>query len=165
MQLQDVYHTSANTDKLIKRGQIPMRVGAVISTDGNTIVPLPDGPIIRMRDTDRGETMEIPNPAFGKETDRRPTAARALVEAHVDVVATVPGSFCTPSHKIAVQGGIRFWQVSSGMSWEELWRDTEVPVESALTERLPNGELMKQNWSSLQHYARLGIRNMRRGTR
>lgn len=142
-----------------------MRVGAVISSDGKTIVPLPDGPIIRVRDTDSGENTDIPNPAFEKETDRRPTAARALVTAQVDVVATVPGSFCTPSHKIAVQGGIRFWQVSSGMSWEELWRNTETPIEAAIVERLPTSELMKQNWSSIKHYARLGVRRLREGNR
>ena len=137
-----------------------MRVGAVISTDGQTIVPLPDGPVIRLRDTDSGETMDISNPAFGMETDRRPTAARALVAAHVDVVATVPGSFCTPSHKIAVQGGIKFWQVDSGTSWDELWRNTGTPMDSDVTNRLPTGELMKQNWSSVKHYARLGMRKI-----
>lgn len=142
-----------------------MRVGAVISADGKTIVPLPDGPVIRLRDTDSGEMMEIANPAFGKETDRRPTAARALVQAHVDVVATVPGSFCSPSHHIAVQGGIKFWQVGSGTTWEELWRNTTTPMDSALTDRLPTEELMKQNWSSLKHYVNLGIQKIRDGRR
>ncbi|QSO46529.1 hypothetical protein [Alicyclobacillus mengziensis] len=141
-----------------------MRVGAVIGTDGETIVPLPDGPIIRVRDTESGDTKDLPNPAFGKETDRRPTAARALVTARVDIIATVPGSFCTPSHKIAVEGGIKFWQVEPATRWQELLQDllqeTDIPVESLITDRLPTSELMKQNWSSVKHYARLGIRRV-----
>jgi len=141
--------------------EMAVKVGAVIATDGQTIVPLPDGPTIRVRDTVSGVTEELPNPAFGKETDRRPTAARALVAARVDVIATVPGSFCSPSHRIAVEGRARFWMVPFGQSWEGLWTETSEPPTRSMVDRLPTGELMKQNWSSLKHYARLGLRRLR----
>lgn len=137
-----------------------MKVAAVIGIDGNTIVPLPDGPTIRLWDTDTGATSEIPNPAFGKETDRRPTAARALVGVGAQIVITPPGSFCSPSHKIATEAGMRFWPVNRGTRWDDLWQGLAEPPAIALVDRLPTGELMKQNLSSARHYALLGLRGI-----
>ncbi|WP_051350944.1 hypothetical protein [Sulfobacillus thermosulfidooxidans] len=128
-----------------------MRIGAVIGPDQKTIVPLPDGPIIRVRDTENNIPEDYPNPAYTAETHRRPTAAKALVDHHIDVVLTVPGSFCSPSHKIARQGGIAFWPVESGSTWQEVGAEGE-PPPAAVVDALPLSELMKQNLASIKYY-------------
>ncbi len=134
-----------------------MRVAAVIQ--GSQIVPIIAGPTIRIRETETGEDTELANPAWGLDRDRRPTAARALVAARVDVILTPPGSFCSPSHALARQAGIRFWQIGSGVDWDTLWKAHRYPASNELVSRLPRRSLMRQNVSSLAHYARLALRD------
>lgn len=134
-----------------------MRVGAVVR--GNQIVPIIAGPTIRIRDTDTGEETEQSNPAWGLERNRRPTAARALIDAGVDVIVTPPHSFCSPSHALARRAGIRFWPVGNEVGWDALWAAHRYPADDELVSRLPRRALLKQDASSLPHYARLALRD------
>lgn len=136
-----------------------MRVAAVIAATGDEVAQIANGPFIRILDTETGETREVVNPAWGLERDRRPTAARALAEQHVDVIVTPPGSFCTPSHAIARRAGMRFWPVPARARWSDIWQAHRYPPAYEVIERLPRHQLVRQDVASMAHYARLYLRD------
>lgn len=142
-----------------------MQIAAVISPLDERIMPIIAGPLIRIRDTETNTERDIPNPAWGLERNRRPTAARALVEQRVDVILTPPGSFCSPSHTIVRQAGIQFWRVPPEVRWASVWVAHRQPAAYELVSSLPARELMRQNLNSILHYAQLYLRDLRTNQR
>jgi hypothetical protein len=134
-----------------------MRIGAVVQS--NQIVPIIAGPTIRIQDTETCEVTEQPNPAWRLERNRRPTAARALIAAGVDVIVAPPHSFCSPSHALVRQAGVRFWPVGNDVDWDALWAAHRHSANYELVSHLPRRDLLKQDASSLLHYARLALRD------
>ncbi len=114
-----------------------MKVAAVIGEDGKTVVPLTDGGVIRILDTELGRTTEIRNPAISVQSGRRLVAVQELLSHGVRVVISPPRTFCSHSHQMAVKNGIRFWDVPEGSNWDEVWQGHQEPPTEAVMEKIP----------------------------
>ncbi|WP_324716527.1 hypothetical protein U7230_14415 [Carboxydochorda subterranea] len=102
-----------------------MRIGAVLDTDQDTIVPLPDGPIAAIADTDSGQVTHLPNPAQTVRQGRRAVVTRLFVDSGVKAVLAVPGTFCEHSHELAQRHHLEFIPVEAGTRLSQVLADPE----------------------------------------
>ncbi len=118
-----------------------MKVAAVITEDGQTVMPLVQGERIRIRDLESKEEFEIPNPALSATSGRRIAVVKALLENGVDTVISPPEAFCAHSYGVAKANELKFWRVSTGSTWNSLWNGVETPTDIMLVQELPEDEL------------------------
>ena len=118
-----------------------MKVAAVIAEDGQTVVPLVSGDIIRIRDTESKEEYELQNPAMSVSSGRRIAVVNALLEQNVESVISPPEAFCAHSYSVAKTNELNFWRVNEGSSWNLLWSTVQSPTDIALVQELPQEEL------------------------
>ncbi len=118
-----------------------MKVAAVIAEDGQTVVPLVSGDIIRIRDTESKEEYELQNPAMSATSGRRIAVVKALLEENVESVISPPEAFCAHSYSVAKSNELNFWRVKEGSSWNSLWSTVQSPADIALVQELPQEEL------------------------
>ncbi|RIV18826.1 hypothetical protein D2Q93_13630 [Alicyclobacillaceae bacterium I2511] len=130
-----------------------MKVAAVMGVDGKTVVPLTDGGIIRIHDTELGTTTEVDNPAIAAQSGRRVVAVQELLAQGVGVVISPPRTFCTHSHQAAVRNGIRFWDVPEGSKWDEVWQGHSEPPTEAVLEQIPTELLHDSSHHDHEHHA------------
>lgn len=97
-----------------------MRIAAVVGADGDTIVPLADGPVVVIFDSERGTVQKHDNPGWGLATGRRMVTTRFLISQGVEAACSVPETFCSTSCEAAVQGGIKFIRLPVGARWSGL---------------------------------------------
>lgn len=111
-----------------------MKVGAVISNDGHTVVPLVAGPVIRVQDTETGAVTEVTNPAMTATQARRIAAVQEMLKQGVDVVVAPPSTFCAHSYSVAKTKGMKFMNLPGEIPWEELWANGTPTAESLAVE-------------------------------
>ncbi|MCL4425050.1 MAG: hypothetical protein M1553_06360 [Firmicutes bacterium] len=111
-----------------------MKIAAVVANDGDTIVPLPDGPevIIYDSETDRVERFE--NPARKVETKRRATVVAFLAEKGVELICSVPQSLCSFSQGQAQEKGLRFLRLAAETRFSKVTAEPEQYQRQAVTE-------------------------------
>lgn len=120
-----------------------MRIAAVLGQDGDNIVPLPDGPVVVILDTDRGTVEEYPNPGMGLAAGRRLATTNFLIGQRVDAVCTVPETFCSTSCEVASQGGIKFIRLAAGVKFSAVAAAPDQFLRN-MAEELPPEELFKK---------------------
>lgn len=118
-----------------------MKVAAVITNDGQTVMPLVQGERIRIRDLESKEEFEIQNPAMSVTTGRRMAVVKALLENGVDTVISPPEAFCAHSYGVAKANELKFWRVAVGATWSSLWNGVEASTDIMLVQELPEDEL------------------------
>lgn len=101
-----------------------MRIAAVLDADGDTIVPLADGPVVAIFDSERGAVQNYDNPGWGLASGRRLAATRFLISLGVEAACSVPETFCSTSCEAAVEGGIKFIRLPRGAKFSELVADS-----------------------------------------
>lgn len=97
-----------------------MRWAAVVSDDRDTIVALPDGPLVIIWDDVREAEEFYVNPALNRTSGRRFATAQLFVEKKADVACTVDQGFCTRSYGEARTAGLRFLLVKPGTRLSEI---------------------------------------------
>lgn len=97
-----------------------MRIAAVLGADGDTIVPLADGPVVAILDSERGTVQKHDNPGWELATGRRLATTQFLISQGVEAACSVPATFCSTSCEAAVQGGIKFIRLPAGAKFSEL---------------------------------------------
>lgn len=117
-----------------------MRMAAALAADGQTIVPLSDGPVLAILDTESLKEERFDNPGYPLTRDRRATATEFLHSQRVDLVCAVPQTFCRVSHDLARSHRMRFVQLAGGTTWDDvvagrLW------AGEGVTEDIPNDSL------------------------
>jgi hypothetical protein len=122
-----------------------MKVAAVISADGQTVMPLVEGPVIRIRDTDSGVETDVPNPAVSAQRARRMAALQELMHQDVTVVVNPPETFCAHSYQVAKDNELQFWNVPAGTTWESLWQDARGPAREDLVSEISAERLATHN--------------------
>lgn len=120
--------------KKTRRSVVTMKVAAVIAPDGESVSSLVGGPVIRIRDTNSGEELEVPNPAISAASHRRIAALQAILGQGAETVVNPPGTFCAHSYQLARNHTVKFWDVPEGTSWTKLWRDHPVVPENLSVE-------------------------------
>lgn len=116
-----------------------MKVGAVIAQDGNTVVPLVSGPVVRVFDTDTQTTSDLENPALTATKGKRILVVKLMLEHGVEVVLAPPSTFCEHSYKVAQHEGIRFVNLDAELPWGEAVKHAE--ETTAQSADIPEGRL------------------------
>ena len=129
-----------------------MKVAAIIADDGQTVLPLVDGPFIRIRDTASGAEQELDNPALTATQGRRMATLQAMLEHGVEVVVAPPAAFCAHSHKVAQDQGVRFWNVHAGSTWAKLWEDGSEPSTELLHPSIDPADLAVHGHGHNHHH-------------
>lgn len=119
-----------------------MRIGAAVADDGNRILPLSDGPILKVLDTETMQSESYPNPGFPMTQGRRAAATDLLNEQQVQLVLAVPMTFCAISQEKARSYNMQFALLPEGTTWNEvvakrLWADEYVVAQ------IPDDQLFK----------------------
>ena len=117
-----------------------MRIGSVVAEDGETLVPLPDGPTVVIVEAETGQVTRLPNPARGLAQGRRAAVTRLFVERGVQAVLSVPGAFCELSHGLAREHGLQFIPVAEGTRLSQVLADLPRYLQQR-TSTLPPGML------------------------
>lgn len=120
-----------------------MRIAAVVGTDGDTIVPLPDGPQLLIWDTATRALEKYDNPAVALVEGRRAAATRFMAEHDVDIACAVPETFCAVSSGIAREKEIRFLRLAAGSRFSDVRKDADKLVPQAV-DALPEEELFSK---------------------
>lgn len=117
-----------------------MRIAAVLGADGDTIVPLADGPVVAILDSERGTIQKHENPGWGLMTERRLATTQFLISQGVKAACSVPETFCSTSCETAIQGGIKFIRLPAGAKFSELIANPEGYLREVVS-NLPYMEL------------------------
>lgn len=120
-----------------------MRIAAVLGADGDTIVPLADGPVVAILDSEQGTVQRYDNPGWGLKTGRRLATTQFLISQGVEAACSVPATFCSTSCEAAVQGGLKFIRLPAGTKWSELVGNPARYLREAVAD-LPAAELFVQ---------------------
>ena len=129
-----------------------MRIGAVLAEDRERIVPLPEGPIAAVIETETGEVTYLPNPALSVRQGRRAAVTRLFVDSGVKAVLAVPGAFCEHSHDLARRHGLEFIPVEPGTRLAQVLADPQAYL-SRRTSALPPAMLFVPVEGEGHHHA------------
>lgn len=119
-----------------------MKLAAVVDEEG-FIVPLPDGADILIYDTEVGKTYKHHNPGFDIETNRRATTIEFMLQKQVNVVCTVPGTFCPISKNKAVENSMKFIRLDKGIKFQDVLDDLDRYLNN-ISADIPDDELFKK---------------------
>lgn len=114
-----------------------MRIAAIVTNDGDTIVPLPDGPTVLVFDSEKNSVEKYENPAIGMTEGRRSAVTNFLLKKQVQVVCSVPETFCSTSCQVAVQGGIKFIRLEPGEKFSTVVQDWQQYAAKAVNTLTP----------------------------
>ncbi|MEH7122324.1 hypothetical protein V7127_03645 [Bacillus sp. JJ1773] len=117
-----------------------MKLGIVLAKDNETIVPIVEGEIARIYDTDTGECTDSPNPALGLTEGRRGATVKWMVSQGVKVLCAPPGMLCELSYSKAQEEQLKFFRLESGTKFNELKTKLK-NGEVTLSVNLPNNEV------------------------
>lgn len=119
-----------------------MRIAAAVSEDGNQILPLSDGPTLKILDTETLETESFPNPGFPLQQGRRAAATDCLHEHGVELVLAVPMTFCSTSQERARSYDMHFALLPEGTTWDEVIR-RQMWTHEYVTAQIPEDQLFR----------------------
>lgn len=115
-------------------GVTQMKIAAVVAADGDTIVPLPEGPEVVIFDGENHLVERYENPGRKVETKRRATVVAFLAEKGVELVCAVPQSFCSFSQGKAQESGMRFLRLPAGTKFSQVLAEPEKFAGQAVKE-------------------------------
>ncbi len=115
-----------------------MRIAAVVSEDGNTIVGLTQGPTVVIYDTETKNTREFPNPAITAQSERRRVVVELMASQGTDFACAVPGGFCPHSQQAAITHGIRFIALEPGSRFSSVVADPDQFTTGAVAKLPPS---------------------------
>jgi len=113
-----------------------MKIAAAVSS--RQLAGLDDAAELIIVDTDAQSTDRVANPAAAVTVGKRLAAVELLLSYDVDVVAAVPGGFCTVSHAVAQAAGMRFLPLERGTDERVVARHGPVLAVTAQPELAPS---------------------------
>jgi len=122
-----------------------MLVAMVLAEDNVTIVPIVEGKVIRIYDTQTGESKDFPNPALGLTEGRRGAAVAWAKQQGVEVFCTPPGTLCELSYERAQKEKLRFYRLEAGTTFSTLQSLLENGIVAEVA-ALPKNEI---EWSGI----------------
>ena len=129
-----------------------MKIAAVIARDGETVRSLVGGPVIRIRDTNTGEELDVPNPAISATSSRRIMALQVILGQGAEVVVSPPGTFCAHSYQLARNHTLKFLDVPDGTSWNKLWQDNQDLARESLSVEISADRLASHHHDHHHHH-------------
>ena len=113
-----------------------MLIAAVLN-ENEIILPIVEGTVLRIYDTERKVTEDFPNPANDLTEGRRGAALKFAEEKGAKVFVAPPNTFCELSYNKAKKDNIKFFHISQGLSFtsfEQALEKQEIQVQSFLPE-------------------------------
>jgi hypothetical protein len=111
-----------------------MIIALVLDQDEN-ILPIIDGTIIRIYDTESGKYQDYLNPALHLKEGRRGAVLRFAQEKGATVFASPPKTFCELSYAKAQENNIQFCQLHGQIkfdTFQELLNNGKVLIKNHL---------------------------------
>ncbi|ALF08854.1 hypothetical protein [Parageobacillus thermoglucosidasius] len=111
-----------------------MIIALVLDHDEN-IVPIIDGTIVRIYDTESGKYQDYPNPALHLKEGRRGAVLRFAQEKGAAVFASPPKTFCELSYAKAQENHIQFCQLDGPITFDafqELFNNGKILIKDHL---------------------------------
>ncbi|MCL4516889.1 MAG: hypothetical protein M1379_15095 [Firmicutes bacterium] len=119
-----------------------MKIAAVIDNEGN-VLPLPDGQEIIIYDIEGKTQKKYHNPGFDLETNRRSATTDFMAQNGVNIVCTVPATFCPVSRDKAKEYSLKFIRLQKGAKFQEVLLNIDKYL-SLSTDDIPDDELFKR---------------------
>ncbi|MEH7522652.1 hypothetical protein V7149_05110 [Bacillus sp. JJ1503] len=95
-----------------------MLIGMILASDKETIVPIIEGEIARIYDTNTKEFSDSPNPALGQTEGRRGATVKWMVDRGVKVLCAPPSMLCELSYTRAQEEQFTFYRLEPGTTFE-----------------------------------------------
>lgn len=114
-----------------------MLVAAIID-EKETILPIVEGSILRIYDTETQEKQDYPNPALGLTTGRRGATLRFAEDKGVTIFVAPPNTFCELSYKKAQEDHVKFFNIPPNTSFqrfEQSLLNDEILIQTYLPEK------------------------------
>jgi predicted NUDIX family NTP pyrophosphohydrolase len=94
-----------------------MFIGMVLAEDHETNVPIVDGVIARIYDTNTGICLDSPNPALGLTEGRGGATIKWMVQKEVKVLCAPPGTLCELSYSKDQEENLNFYRLDPETSF------------------------------------------------
>ncbi|WP_099364640.1 hypothetical protein [Fredinandcohnia onubensis] len=117
-----------------------MLLGMVLSNDKETIVPIVEGEIARIYDTETGQFTDAPNPALGLKEGRRGATVNWMVNNGVKILCAPPGMLCELSYSKAQEKQLTFYRLEPSTKFITLQNQIK-SGQLNLSETLPDNEV------------------------
>lgn len=96
-----------------------MRVAVVLNSKTEKIVPIVEGDIIRLYDTETEETEDFTNPSIHLSEGKRGAVVKWAESRGIKVLAAPPSMLCELSYGSAKSKGFHYYRVSSDTGFAE----------------------------------------------
>lgn len=121
---------------------------AVIIDEKETILPIVEGSILRIYDTEAQQKQDYPNPALGLTEGRRGATLRFAEEKGATVFVAPPNTFCELSYQAAQKDQVKFFNIAANtsfQSFEQSLLKEEILVQTSLPEEevVPSAPVQK----------------------
>lgn len=117
-----------------------MLIAAIINQN-ETILPIVEGTILRIYDTETQQKQDYPNPALGLTEGRRGATLRIAEEKGATVFVAPPNTFCELSYKAAQEGNVKFFNITSDTSFQS-FEQSFLKEEIIAQTFLPDNEIV-----------------------
>lgn len=111
-----------------------MIIAAVIN-EAEIILPIVEGTILRIYNTETKEQKDFPNPALGLTEGRRGATLRFAESNGANVFVAPPNTFCQLSYEAAQKDQVEFFHIAENTSYlqfEYALRNGEIAVQTSL---------------------------------
>jgi len=121
----------------LKRREKKMLIAAVID-EKETILPIVEGTILRIFDTETSRAEDFPNPAVQLKTGRRGATLQFAEEKGATTFVAPPNTFCELSYKAAQEDKVEFIHIPSDTAFpnfKQSFLNGEIKVQAFLPDK------------------------------
>ncbi|KRD87779.1 hypothetical protein ASE51_26585 [Bacillus sp. Root147] len=120
-----------------------MQVAVVLNSKTEKIVPIVEGDIIRLYNTETGKTEDFTNPSIYLSQGKRGAVVKWAESQGITVLAAPPSMLCELSYDSAKSKGFHYYRVSANTGFTEFKqlikdRDIQLVTDLPLTEIEPS---------------------------
>jgi len=117
-----------------------MKLALVLAEKNEIIVPIVEGTVIRIYDTETRKHEDFKNPALSLQSGKRGAVIRWLNERGIKLFVTSPNTLCELSYKAAQKEEFHYYRVEAGTSFINLQQLIDND-QLQLTTHLPESEI------------------------
>lgn len=117
-----------------------MLVAAVLNEE-DIILPIVEGSILRIYNTETQQKQDFPNPALGLTEGRRGATLRFAEEKGATIFVAPPNTFCELSYKAAQKDKVEFFNIAGNTSFQS-FEQSLVNEQISIQTFLPDEEIV-----------------------
>lgn len=96
-----------------------MKIAMTLSKYNELLVPIIEGEVIRIYDTETNEYEDFANPALTLQSGKRGAVIRWLNDRKINILCVPPKMLCELSYEAAQKENFTYFRVESGTSFSE----------------------------------------------